>query len=143
MYSVFTTLLASLAIGVAQGKPVANEQLETRDIWSPKILTPNAATVWTVGHVETVTCSCEDWTHRCIFQRDTSDQPASVSNGGRVLFEPCQYPPSFRFCTQTDEATIMDGSIQITVPQVVPGTYNIVLFGDSGNLSPPFQVVAA
>jgi len=54
---IFDTLSILLAIAgnlafvtVAQATP-----LMRRDVVAPKFITPNADTVWTVGHIETVT----------------------------------------------------------------------------------------
>jgi hypothetical protein len=33
------------------------------------------------------------------------------------------------------------GRVEVTVPLLVPGNYTLVLFGDSGNYSPVFEIL--
>ncbi|KAI0652080.1 hypothetical protein C8Q79DRAFT_1060806 [Trametes meyenii] len=110
-------------------------QILPRDIWSPRIVVPDANTVWTVGSVFTVT-----W--------DVSTRPARVTNwDGKVVLGYMQEGD------ETDEHlsfehplaqgfNLTQGEVEITVPDVAPSNdYIIVLFGDSGNRSPKFTIV--
>ncbi|KAF8740126.1 hypothetical protein AX14_008542 [Amanita brunnescens Koide BX004] len=102
---------------LALAKPLA-----ARDIWDPTILTPNKKTRWIAGGTETVT-----W--------ETSNQPASVSNAGLVTIAG---GPAL---TAEFNLVQQDGSIQVTVPSnITAGVYQIILFGDSGNISPKFHI---
>jgi len=130
-------LLFSLAISMsASAAPVVLSSLSQRDVWVPPIITPNAETSWTIGSNQTVT-----W--------DTSNPPSQVSNPiGTLLLghlEPdgaggenldVDHPLARNF-------SLYDGSVTITVPNVVPGdNYIVVLIGDSGNASPEFKITA-
>jgi len=101
-----------------------------RDVWDPQILSPNSSTVWVVGQTYNVT-----W--------NTTDAPEHITNSiGRVVLatngsEDYENPLAANF-------SILLGSIPITVPNIEPGSdYAIVLFGDSGNFSPTFNVTDA
>ncbi|KAF8158540.1 hypothetical protein B0H34DRAFT_709277 [Crassisporium funariophilum] len=123
----FTTLLAFLSFGV-HASP-----LNRRDVIAPKIIKPDASSVWPVGSVQTVT-----W--------DTSNFPpdSQITNPiGQVILGfdendslnlDFEHPLAKGF-------KLRDGSVQLTVPDVPPrDDYLIVLFGDSGNTSPSFAI---
>ncbi|PPQ74634.1 hypothetical protein CVT26_007443 [Gymnopilus dilepis] len=93
------------------------------DIFDPRIISPNASTVWTIGKTELVT-----W--------DTSDAPKHISNLGSVFLS--------GYGTLVKPIDLLAGNVSIVVPEsVTPGTHTITLYGDSGDISPPFQIVAA
>ncbi|KZV62614.1 hypothetical protein PENSPDRAFT_758577 [Peniophora sp. CONT] len=99
------------------------------DVFVPPITSPSASTKWTAGAVETVT-----W--------DTSNAPAQISNpSGIVVLEKGGLPVA----TLKDGFPITDGSVDVTVPaNLTTGTdYTIILFGDSGNVSPQFEIDSA
>ncbi|EIN12953.1 hypothetical protein PUNSTDRAFT_19047, partial [Punctularia strigosozonata HHB-11173 SS5] len=102
---------------------------------APPITSPTTGTVWTVGQTVTVT-----W--------DTSElpPPQNITNiSGKILLG---------FLDDGDDSEHLDvdsplaqgfnittGSVQLTVPNVpAKDDYIIVLFGDSGNLSPKFTI---
>jgi len=127
-----TLLVSAFALLVS---PASAIPIEVRDVFVPPILTPDAATVWTVGSLQNVTWS-------------TADAPTQITNGkGMVVLA----RDGLMF---TDEAgglndplasgfDILLGQIEIQVPDVEPGSdYQIVLFGDSGNSSPEFTISA-
>jgi len=95
------------------------------DVFVPPILSPNAATVWTAGAVETVT-----W--------DASGAPADISNGAAVVLR----KDNTNLATLASGFDLRSGSVDVTVPSdVAPGNdYQIILFGDSGNLSQDFTI---
>ncbi|KAJ3509183.1 hypothetical protein NLJ89_g5356 [Agrocybe chaxingu] len=124
----FTTLLAAAFSMGVQASP-----LSRRDVIAPKITSPDANTVWTVGSVVTVT-----W--------DTSNFPpdSQITNPiGKVILgfdENDSLNLDFNNPLAQD-FKLRDGSVQLTVPDVPPrDDYLIVLFGDSGNTSPTFVI---
>ncbi|KAJ7277500.1 hypothetical protein C8J57DRAFT_1504332 [Mycena rebaudengoi] len=96
--------------------PVAN------DVFVPPILTPAAGTVWESFQRQSVT-----W--------DASNAPNTISNRASILLarDGVEFP-----CSDFD---LHAGFVELTVPHVLSGSdYQIVLFGDSGNLSPMFTI---
>ncbi|EGN99724.1 hypothetical protein SERLA73DRAFT_179880 [Serpula lacrymans var. lacrymans S7.3] len=101
-----------------------------RDVYVPPVISPNNATVWTVGQTYNVT-----W--------NTTNPPAQISNprgniylrqGNDTLLNP----------TLASNFSMLAGSQEVTVPDVTPGSdYRIVLFGDSGDWSGVFAIAAA
>ncbi|KAL5514688.1 hypothetical protein ACEPAG_2004 [Sanghuangporus baumii] len=103
-----------------------------RDIWSPKVLTPNEEVGWVIGTRANVT-----W--------DTSNPPAIISNGSRVQLVKGGIPLASGPGSFTDPLAVgfnlLAGFVEITVPDIEPGSdYQVVLFGDSGNLGPLFSI---
>ncbi|KAJ7277492.1 hypothetical protein C8J57DRAFT_1466028 [Mycena rebaudengoi] len=99
--------------------PVAN------DVFVPRILTPAAGTVWESFQRQNVT-----W--------DTSNVPSTISNRGFILL--ASDGREFPFILALD-FDLRAGFVELTVPHVIAGSdYQIVLFGDSGNLSPKFTI---
>ncbi|KAL1743713.1 hypothetical protein HDZ31DRAFT_64787 [Schizophyllum fasciatum] len=98
------------------------------DVWVPRILTPKADTVWTVGKTENIT-----W--------DTSDAPeGDLSNAGKVVLK---HPnPVFTLAEGFD---LKAGYVEASIPDdIEPGSgYTITLYGDSGNVSDEFNIEAA
>ncbi|EIW53254.1 uncharacterized protein TRAVEDRAFT_87231, partial [Trametes versicolor FP-101664 SS1] len=117
----------------------------------PPITSPKAGDVWTVGTTQTVT-----W--------NTTGIPASVGNpiGGMLLGyleDGQQHLDTGIFIFQALTSTcgqqlnldienplaegflITAGSVEVTVPQVATrDDYIVVLFGDSGDVSPEFTI---
>ncbi|KIK62767.1 hypothetical protein GYMLUDRAFT_164093 [Collybiopsis luxurians FD-317 M1] len=101
------------------------------DVWDPTITSPVAGTVWTIGTQVNVTWS-------------TADEPAHVSNGGQIVLALNQIESSFESLSPIFDLAAADGFYTVTVPNVPAGDdYQIVLFGDSGNIGPSFSIVAA
>ncbi|GJE91589.1 hypothetical protein PsYK624_077390 [Phanerochaete sordida] len=103
-----------------------------RDVWSPKITSPTGKTVWIAGTNVTVT-----W--------DTSNQPADITNPvGKVLLGHVEDGTDEHLDVDhplADGFDIRAGKVQVTVPNVSPGSdYIIVVMGDSGNKSPTFTI---
>ncbi|KAJ2978330.1 hypothetical protein NQ176_g3876 [Zarea fungicola] len=97
------------------------------DVWSPRIIQPNAATVWTVGQTYNVT-----W--------DTSGAPEQISNGAAIALR--NETQLIQYLAEFHSFSLRDGFKEIIVPDVAAGTdYRIVLFGDSGNWSDKFAIV--
>ncbi|KIP06222.1 hypothetical protein PHLGIDRAFT_73062 [Phlebiopsis gigantea 11061_1 CR5-6] len=94
-----------------------------QEIWNPKITSPDAGTVWPAGSTQLVT-----W--------DTSDAPASISEQSGILLAANDHPLAQGF-------DLRSGSQSVTIPaDTAPGSdYQIVLLGDSGNLSGAFIIV--
>ncbi|CAA7269102.1 unnamed protein product [Cyclocybe aegerita] len=127
LHAITTLLTTAFWMGV-QASP-----LSRRDVIAPKITSPDANTVWTVGSVVTVT-----W--------DTSNFPpdSQITNPiGKVILgfdENDSLNLDFNNPLAQD-FKLRDGSVQLTVPDVPPrDDYLIVLFGDSGNTSPAFVI---
>ncbi|CAL1712728.1 unnamed protein product [Somion occarium] len=121
---VFSYLLSS-----AHAIPV----LVTRDVVNPPVTSPDASTVWHVGETQTVT-----W--------DTSSlpPPANITNTRGKVILGFLTSDSENLMIDTPLAqnfSILDGLVQVTVPDVPPRTnYIIALMGDSGNISPEFTI---
>ncbi|KAG6873800.1 hypothetical protein C0995_011025 [Termitomyces sp. Mi166 len=121
---LFTDLVSSL-LSVANGAAVNTRA--ALDVFVPPIIVPNASTVWVVGCVETV-----KW--------NTSNAPENISNGAAVALKPESSGPITILAMGFD---LRAGCVDVTVPEdVTPGEYTITLFGDSGNISPVFNIVA-
>ncbi|KAJ3733333.1 hypothetical protein DFJ43DRAFT_226790 [Lentinula guzmanii] len=125
MFSLFGALcflIVSLAT-LAASAPVA-----LRDVYNPHITAPDSTTVWKCGQYESVT-----W--------DNSNLPEEVTNSeGMVVLrkfgmEDIEHPLASGF------SVVKSNSIVFEVPNVpTRNDYEIVLFGDSGNLSPAFTI---
>ncbi|KAF9469378.1 hypothetical protein BDZ94DRAFT_377838 [Collybia nuda] len=115
LFTVFSIFF--LAIG-AQGVAIRRAAL---DVFVPTILQPCGNTTWTMGKVETVS-----W--------DTSDAPEHISNGASVVLNGVG--------VLAKGFSLRDGKVNVTVPHVNPGKYTITLFGDSGDVSPEFDIVS-
>jgi len=106
--------------------------LEKKDVWSPRVLYPHTGDTWIAGEHHNVT-----W--------DTSNPPSSVSNKGviylaedGVVYEPC-CPPTPELLA--DNVDLYAGRVVVQVPYVpTESDYQIVLFGDSGNLGSKFTI---
>jgi hypothetical protein len=116
LFALLSTLAAAAPIDIA-----------SRDVFVPPILYPKAGTVWKVGQHHNVTWSVKD-------------APTQITNAvGQVFLRQ-------NGLTQLDSPlaegfNILDGRVEIKVPNVKPGKdYQLVLFGDSGNFSPSFTI---
>ncbi|KAF9528984.1 hypothetical protein CPB83DRAFT_293202 [Crepidotus variabilis] len=125
-FSILTTLAAAFVTAVS-ASPIPN--LEARDVYAPPITYPTAGVTWTSGETHTVT-----W--------DTSNAPTQITNPiGRIYLRKGDYTTPLILASNF---SILDGSAQITVPNVVEGSdYVLVLFGDSGNWSPTFTITGS
>ncbi|KAJ7469856.1 hypothetical protein B0H11DRAFT_2238296 [Mycena galericulata] len=100
--------------------------LAKRDVFVPPILYPHAGTVWYSFQYHNVT-----W---C----DTTGAPADISNEALLLLAKGGVEAPFILAKGFD---LRLGRVTIQVPYVFAGTdYQLVLFGDSGNLSPVFTI---
>ncbi|KAG5335211.1 hypothetical protein C0989_001834 [Termitomyces sp. Mn162] len=124
--------LASSFLSIASGA-VVNARAALI-VFDPPITSPNASTVWIAGNMETVT-----WKTEIVgMVNESIPLPGAVVliqvlNGLRVN--------GFTLANVSD---LRSGAVNVTVPEsAVPGQYVIDLFGDSGNVSPPFEIVAA
>ncbi|KAF5319666.1 hypothetical protein D9619_008649 [Psilocybe cf. subviscida] len=119
-----TSALLSLAVAFqAYAKPMP-AGITPLDVFVPTIIQPNSASVWTAGQQEVVV-----W--------DTSNAPASISNGAAVTLSGLgsAQPLASGF-------DLRAGQVIVTVPaNVTKGTHTITLFGDSGDVSQAFQIV--
>ncbi|EPT05168.1 hypothetical protein FOMPIDRAFT_1111829 [Fomitopsis schrenkii] len=112
----FTALLFALVSSVSASA-----------IWDPTILTPNAQSVWVRGQTTEVT-----W--------DTSNPPANATQFiGQVRLAKGGIQG---YGVLASGFHLADGSVEVTVPSGLdPGSdYQVVLFGDSGNVSPEFTI---
>jgi len=117
-FSLFFVSMMALMLGAA-GAPTK------RDVFVPPILYPHAGTVWSSFQFHNVT-----W--------DTTNAPASISNEALLLLAKGGAEAPFILAKGFD---LRLGRVQIQVPHVFAGTdYQLVLFGDSGNLSPVFTI---
>ncbi|KAJ7483990.1 hypothetical protein B0H11DRAFT_1658172, partial [Mycena galericulata] len=96
-----------------------------RDVFVPPILYPHAGTVWYSFQYHNVT-----W--------DTTGAPADISNEALLLLAKGGVEAPFILAEGFD---LRLGRVTIQVPYVFAGAdYQLVLFGDSGNLSPVFTI---
>ncbi|KAG2351747.1 hypothetical protein BDR07DRAFT_1285072 [Suillus spraguei] len=100
-----------------------------RDVWVPTIISPTSASKWTVGETFLVT-----W--------DTSSEPSQVTNPiGQIYLRQGDATQSNPIASGFE---LSSGQTNVTIPEDTnPGEYMIVLFGDSGNWSGKFPIVAA
>ncbi|PSR75319.1 hypothetical protein EW026_g7822 [Hermanssonia centrifuga] len=122
---MFMTAIAAL-LGVASQVANAAPVHETRDVWDPRILYPHAGTVWYSGQRHNVT-----W--------ETSDAPKQITgaNGGFILLRSGEYETPV---VLAHDITLLDGRVEVTVPDVITGNFSLVLFGDSGNWGDDFLI---
>ncbi|KAF5362387.1 hypothetical protein D9756_002184 [Leucocoprinus leucothites] len=121
LFAFFLTIFTLLGSFVVQAAPI-----EQRDVYVPKILTPQDGDTWTVGEEVTVT-----W--------DTSNPPTQITNKiGRIVLRKGNLATPLVLAGNFD---ILNGKATFRVPTVVQGSdYSIVLFGDSGNWSGQFTI---
>ncbi|KAL0060627.1 hypothetical protein AAF712_012570 [Marasmius tenuissimus] len=105
-FKVTTAILAAIAATVINASPVAKRA--TFDVWSPRIITPDADTVWAAGSTVTVT-----W--------DTSDAPGSISNGAAITLNKADRIASEGFLKEFNSFSLLDGSAEVIVPDVPAG----------------------
>ncbi|EKM50797.1 uncharacterized protein PHACADRAFT_104333 [Phanerochaete carnosa HHB-10118-sp] len=117
-----TALLAALLAAVASvtARPL--------DVWDPEITSPTAGVRWLPGDIHNIT-----W--------DTSNAPADISEVSMIVLakggvEDIANPLAQGF-------DLRAGFVPVAIPlSTVSGDdYAIVLFGDSGNLSPTFTIL--
>ncbi|KAJ6459026.1 hypothetical protein C8R45DRAFT_787611, partial [Mycena sanguinolenta] len=95
------------------------------DVFVPRITYPTAGTVWVSKTQQTLT-----W--------DATNAPVNISNGALVMLRQNNHTAPFILAKGFD---LRAGFVEITVPWVFTAdNYEIVLFGDSGNFSPPFTI---
>ncbi|KAF8586113.1 hypothetical protein K439DRAFT_985190 [Ramaria rubella] len=101
------------------------------DVFDPPILYPNAATVWFAGQSHNVT-----W--------DASNPPKTISNGALIQLRIADSVIQFVPVTLASGFSLLAGRQVITLPGNLTSRddYEIVLFGDSGNVSPAFTILA-
>ncbi|KAF9528986.1 hypothetical protein CPB83DRAFT_853559 [Crepidotus variabilis] len=122
IFAAITTIVAAVS-----ASPLAG--LEARDVFVPPITSPNANTTWISGQTTMIT-----W--------DTSNHPVNITNKVGLIF--LRKGPSMTPLILAEKFDILLGSIPIQVPNVVEANdYAIVLFGDSGNISPPFSITGS
>ncbi|KIN99604.1 hypothetical protein M404DRAFT_154737 [Pisolithus tinctorius Marx 270] len=119
--SSFFALMSLLALAMSV-------PLQKRDVFVPPVLDPHQETVWYVGQQAEVV-----W--------DTSNAPAQITNSEGQIYLVVNNLIDFDYLLAND-FNILDGSVMVTVPDVPTGIYAIVLFGDSGNFSQNFTIIA-
>ncbi|EKM50800.1 uncharacterized protein PHACADRAFT_104481 [Phanerochaete carnosa HHB-10118-sp] len=121
MFSKTTLFAALLATAVSV---VARPQ----DVWDPTITSPTAGVRWLPGDTHNIT-----W--------DTSNAPADISEGSQVVLAKGGVLDSANPLAQGFD--LRAGFVPVTIPvdTIAGDDYAIVLFGDSGNLSPTFTIL--
>ncbi|KAG6854576.1 hypothetical protein C0991_004912 [Blastosporella zonata] len=124
----FTSLFATVAlsfVSVVSGAAILPRA--TLDVFVPTILTPNADTIWTMGTQVNVT-----W--------KTDNAPVNISNGAAVYIKgDLDHPLANGF-------DLRAGWVTVTVPFILSAMedptekHQIILFGDSGDLSDNFTI---
>ncbi|KAH9977576.1 hypothetical protein BJV74DRAFT_860283 [Russula compacta] len=130
--ALFVFALSGVSAAPVQQSPV--QFLSKRDVWAPRVITPNDDTVWKVGSTVTAT-----W--------DISSRPAEVTNPiGTLLLGHINADGSGGENLDVDHPlaqnfTLAAGQVSFPVPSVSPGSnYIVVLIGDSGNASDEFTI---
>ncbi|KAF5373607.1 hypothetical protein D9758_000967 [Tetrapyrgos nigripes] len=134
----FTTLLVAFTAFSASLIPSVTNALAlppavvARDVFVPKINSPNNGTVWVIGAQAVVT-----W--------QNANAPDNISNGASVLLRKAgtvlkNSTGQMYYLTQGFD--LRAGFVEFIVPtDLVPGDdYAITLFGDSGNISQNFTI---
>jgi len=127
--SLLTTFfVCACAFVVVRADPIL-ESRSALDIFSPPILYPNAATVWFAGQSHNVT-----W--------DPSNPPKSISNLASIVLRTAG-ASDWTELTLASNFSLLDGRHEIKVPTNVTSRddWEIILFGDSGNVSPAFTIL--
>ncbi|KAL0960097.1 hypothetical protein HGRIS_011741 [Hohenbuehelia grisea] len=98
------------------------------DVFVPPVTAPVAGAVWPIGSQQNVT-----W--------DISNAPTQITNRfGRIVLRKGDLTTSIILAAGFD---ILNAVQEVTVPDVTPDVdYSLTLFGDSGNFSPTFSIVA-
>ncbi|KAF9065788.1 hypothetical protein BDP27DRAFT_1424532 [Rhodocollybia butyracea] len=124
-FTLLISTIVALLTAFTSAQPVARNAL---DVWSPTVLSPTSTTVWTQGQQYNVT-----W--------DTSDAPSQISNGASVRLG---VQHTLTDTVLADGFDLRQGWVTVTAPVVPSGSeYTIILFGDSGNESEEFSIIAA
>ncbi|KAF9258479.1 hypothetical protein L218DRAFT_1064795 [Marasmius fiardii PR-910] len=120
--SIFAGTFSALAFSfVSNAIPIIQ-----RDVYVPRITSPDASTIWTAGSKVNVT-----W--------DSSDAPGQIGN--RASVELRKTSPFMNLGKLAQDFDLRAGFVEITVPNVQPASdYSITLFGDSGNQGERFTI---
>ncbi|KIK59393.1 hypothetical protein GYMLUDRAFT_169731 [Collybiopsis luxurians FD-317 M1] len=122
MKNYFAFFLFTILFTISNAFPVS---LLRRDVFVPPITYPTNTTVWNKGEVHNVT-----W--------DVSQAPVNITNKfGRIQLRSGGLTTPLILADGFD---ILLGTYPVTVPWVITGEYQLVLFGDSGNFSPEFTI---
>ncbi|KAF5388910.1 hypothetical protein D9757_005060 [Collybiopsis confluens] len=123
--SIASALIA--AFSAASASPMLAHRAQL-DVFSPNITAPTASSVWTLGGQYNVT-----WI--------TTNAPDNISNGASVVLGNNTRLTSRKLAQGFD---LRQGWVTVTCPDdIFPGNaYSIILFGDSGDQSAQFSVVA-
>ncbi|KAJ3790773.1 hypothetical protein GGU10DRAFT_130072 [Lentinula aff. detonsa] len=121
----FFFVIAFALLALVHAHPVS---LAIRDVFVPEVLTPKAGDTWVIGDTQSVT-----W--------NVSSPPAQITNPvGQLLLRKGELTQNV---TLAGNFSILAGNVSFIVPSVTPDDdYSVVLFGDSGNFSPDFSIVA-
>ncbi|KAI0825583.1 hypothetical protein BC629DRAFT_1586483 [Irpex lacteus] len=104
---------------------VASVNAAALDVWAPAVLSPKAGDVWTSGEHVSVT-----W--------DLSSKPVNITN--KIGFILLRSGNSDTPVVLAHDFQLADGSVGVTVPDVLTGDYSLTLFGDSGDHSAVFHI---
>ncbi|KAH9949859.1 hypothetical protein B0H21DRAFT_71749 [Amylocystis lapponica] len=112
-----------------------DNSLTEREVYDPKITNPQLGTIWTVGERTKVT-----W--------DVSQIPSGLSSySGKLVLGYLENGSDEHLDLDNplvDGFNITEGHVELEVPNVAPShDYIVVLFGDSGDRSPPFTISRA
>ncbi|OBZ68973.1 hypothetical protein A0H81_11316 [Grifola frondosa] len=129
-FKIFLAAFAAVASTAVHATPV--DEPVQNVVFSPPITAPTAGMTWPIGSEQVVT-----W--------DTSVVPAGSENQTGLLLLGYLEDNSEHLDIQHPLANnfpISAGSVQVLVPNVTTrNDYIVVLFGDSGNISPEFTII--
>lgn len=130
----FTICTVTTFFKDASAVPVQTSHLRTRDVFDPPITFPNQNSVFQAGETITVT-----W--------DTSSIPAGTTDLGEIaLAQPTFEDENLDFDHPLATGFLLTaGQQDITFPSnlTTASNYALVLFGDSGNISPNFTILGS
>ncbi|KAF7299612.1 hypothetical protein HMN09_00966600 [Mycena chlorophos] len=139
--STLVSLLAMAGSTLAAPTPLGPQELI---VVSPQITSPKAGDVWPAGSTQT-----------CTWKTNNIPPAAAGQYGALMLGHVTEYTASDGTKQENENIDmqhpmamnfrLMDGNVTFVVPSTTPprNDYRLVLFGDSGNLSPPFAITTA
>lgn len=115
--ALLTGFISALLVGASDAT--------TQDVWVPPITYPDGSDTLIYGQTYNFT-----W--------DASNPPAQITNKAAVIY--LRQNGRTLPLILAGNVPITQGYALVTIPWVDSGTYQVALFGDSGNFSPNFQI---
>ncbi|TFK71399.1 hypothetical protein BDN72DRAFT_895644 [Pluteus cervinus] len=124
---LFTQIFGLAGFLAVSSASVISAQPQRRDVWNPRVLYPNSQTTWQPKDFHNVTWSL-------------ADEPAQITNPiGFITVQQVGGTETIPLIIQNN-FELTAGRVEVQVPWLFPGQYQLILFGDSGNLSENFTI---